>query len=334
MNDDGPDVTQLEHWVSIATTIVAPATVLGALLFYFGYVSSASEYKYFGVDVDTIGLSTQDYIMRSPQTLLVPLLVLTLASAGFLMLNAAVHRRVAAAAARSAGAAKAATPDAKPARHVEHIRHMMKRSRAFGLALLTVGVTLLFAYSYVRNWTLYGLVTPLLIGLGAAIIAYASRLLNQLSRLPEHQAPIAAKDAGHVRAAPAHADSSVLARRIAGVLIYVVIAASIFWATATVAQWSGLGLAHYDAEHFDNLPSVILDTKERLFLEDPGIGETLLPQSEGQTFHYRYRGLRLLIEGQNRMFLVPDQWSASDSTLIVPLDGSVRVQFQFQNQFP
>jgi hypothetical protein len=34
------------------------------------------------------------------------------------------------------------------------------------------------------------------------------------------------------------------------------------------------------------------------------------------------------------MFLVPDVWSASDSTLIVPLNGSVRVQFQFQNQLP
>ena len=84
----------------------------------------------------------------------------------------------------------------------------------------------------------------------------------------------------------------------------------------------------------DDLPSVILDTKERLFLHDAGIEETVLPPSGGQTFHYRYRGLRLLIEGQDRMFLVPDRWSASDTTLIVPLDGSVRVQFQFQNQPP
>jgi hypothetical protein len=34
------------------------------------------------------------------------------------------------------------------------------------------------------------------------------------------------------------------------------------------------------------------------------------------------------------MFLVPDKWSASDSTLVVRLDGSVRVQFQFQNEAP
>jgi hypothetical protein len=62
--------------------------------------------------------------------------------------------------------------------------------------------------------------------------------------------------------------------------------------------------------------------------------ETALPASEGQTFRYRYRNLRLLIQGKDRMFLVPDAWSASDSTLVVPLDDSVRVRFQFQNDPP
>ncbi len=335
MTDDKPTGTQLEQWVSIGATIVAPVTVLGALLFYFGYVTSASEYSYFGIDVDTIGLSTQDYIMRSPQTLLVPLLVLPLAAAGFLTLNAAVRGRIASAVAHAANEAKdeanEAKPDANPVRHVEHIRHVAQKSRALGLAVLTVGVVLLLAYSNFGVWALYGLVTPLLIGLGAAIVSYTSHVLNLLQRLQEPQSPRTAKDARAVREAPAHADSSVVARRIAVVLICVVIAASIFWATATIAQWSGRGLAIYSVDHLDNLPSVILDTKERLFLRDPGIEETVLPPSEGQTFHYRYRGLRLLIEGQDRMFLIPDQWSQYDSTLIVPLDGSVRIQFQFQN---
>lgn len=329
MADDRAAGSQLEQWVSLGATIVAPVTVLGALLFYFGYVSSASEYAYFGIDVDTVGLSTQGYIMRSPQTLLVPLLVLTLVSAGFLTLNAAVRRRVTSVVAHEAGTAD---PDADPAQRVRQIQHMAQRSRIPGLAALTAGIILLFTYSYMRDWAFYGLVTPLLIAFGAAIISYASHVLNFLHRLQGQQERAIAKDDGTVR--PVHANDSVLARRTVGVLIYVVIAASIFWATATVAQWSGRGLAEYDATHFDNLPSVILDTKERLFLRDPGIEETQLPPSQGQTFHYRYRGLRLLIEGQDRMFLVPDYWSASDSTLVVPLDGSVRVQFQFQNQPP
>jgi hypothetical protein len=71
-----------------------------------------------------------------------------------------------------------------------------------------------------------------------------------------------------------------------------------------------------------------------LFLRSPGVQETKLPASEGQTFHFRYRNLRLLIHGKDRMFLVADRWSASSSTVVVPLDGSVRGQFPFQNQHP
>jgi hypothetical protein len=334
MADDRPSGSQLGQWISTGASIVAPVTLLSALLFYFGYVSSASEYAYFGIDVDTIGLSTQGYIMRSPQTLLVPLLVLPLAGAGFLTLNAAIRRRITSRVARTADEANTEKPDGDQARQAEHIRHVVQWSRLFGLAVLTSGLILLFAYPYLHGWALYGLVTPLLIGLGAAIIAYGSRVLTLLQRLQEQQAPGAAKDAGPNRARLAHEDSSVVARRIAGALIYVVIAASIFWATATIAQASGRAIAQNAAEHFDDLPSVILDTKERLFLHDPGVEETVLPPSGGQTFHYRYRGLRLLIEGQDRMFLVPERWSASDSTLIVPLDSSVRVQFRFQNQPP
>lgn len=331
MTDERPPGGQVERWVSIGATIVAPVTVISALLFYFGYVSSRSQYAYFGIDVDAIGLSTQDYIMRSPQPLLVPLLVLTLGGTGFLWLDAAVQRRIASAVADEAEKANAAKPESNPAQNAEQLA---RRSAILGLAVLTVGVVLLFGYAYVREWAFYGLVTPLLFALGAVLIVYASRIRNLLQRKREQQARVTAKGARPARAALAPADGSMLVGRVPGVLIYVVIAASIFWVTATIAQWSGLGLAQYDAQRLQRLPSVILDTKERLFLRDPGIEETVLPTSEGQTFHYRYRRLRLLIEGHDRMFLVPDNWSASDSTLIVPLDGSVRVQFQFQNQSP
>ena len=330
MATDKPAGAQFEQWASLIGTIAAPITVLGALLFYFGYVSSASEYAYFGINVDTIGLSTQAYIMRSPQTLLVPLLVLTLASAGFLTLNAAVRRRITSAVTHVPDVADAS---AIQAQRVRHIKRIVLRWRISGLIALTVGFIMLFAYPYMRDWPVYGLVTPLLIGIGAAIIAYTSHILTFLHRLQGQQKWSTAKDS---QSEYEQAGGSLLARRTAGVFVYVMIAASIFWATATIAQWSGRGLAEYAAVHFDALPSVILDTKEQLWLHDPPstVSVTQLPPSEGQTFHYRYRGLRLLIVGQDRMFLVPAQWSPSDSTLIIPLDGSVRVQFQFENQAP
>ena len=192
MTGDRTPGTQLEQWISIGATIVAPVTVARRPICFTSATSrTASEYAYFGIDVDTIGLSTQDYIMRSPQTLLVPLLVLTLGGAGFLMLNVAVRGRVASAVASCSRRGEART--LYPARHVEHIRHMVQGSRIFGLAVLIAGVVLLFTYSYFRNWALYPLVTPLLIALGAAIIAYTSHVPNLLQRLQDQQALATAK---------------------------------------------------------------------------------------------------------------------------------------------
>ena len=292
--------SQFERYLSLGASVVAPITIISALLFYFGYVSSRAQYKYFGVDVDTIGLSTQDYVMRSPQPLLVPLLVLVVIAVALV----AVHLWVTAWLGR-----------ARP----ERARIVTHRALYIGLVILAAGITLIILYPVLADWPYYNLVTPIIVAVGAGVVAYSWRLVSRLPPEPD--------------ALPSPAGSPAL-RRMGLVLLCVLVAATLFWSTATIAQWSGRGLARQDARHLDDLPRVILDTKERLYITDPFIKETALPPSEGQTFHYRYRNLRLLIQGKDRMFLVPDAWSASDSTLVVPLDDSVRVRFQFQNDPP
>jgi hypothetical protein len=51
--------------VELIALIVAPATLLGALLFYFGWARSRAQARYFGIDVDLLGRSTQEYALRS-----------------------------------------------------------------------------------------------------------------------------------------------------------------------------------------------------------------------------------------------------------------------------
>jgi hypothetical protein len=292
--------SQFERYLSLGASVVAPITIISALLFYFGYVSSRAQYAYFGIDVDTIGLSTQDYVMRSPQPLLVPLLVLVMIAVALV----ALHLWVTAWLGR-----------ARP----ERARIVTHRALYIGLVILAAGITLIILYSVLADWPYYNLVTPIIVAVGAGLVAYSWRLVSRLPPQPD--------------ALPSPAGSPAL-RRMGLVLLCVLVAATLFWSTATIAQWSGRGLARQDARHLDDLPRVILDTKERLYISDPFIKETALPASEGQTFRYRYRNLRLLIQGKDRMFLVPDAWSASDSTLVVPLDDSVRVRFQFQNDPP
>ena len=175
MTDGEPPVTRLEQWVSTGATIVAPVTVLGALLFYFGYVSSRSQYAYFGIDVDTIGLSTQDYIMRSPQPLLVPLLVLTLVGVGFLTLNITVRRLITSAVGRTAGDANMANPELIQRGTSNASVKWCNGRGSSGWQCLSSVFSCFFAIStddHARAWVLHSVYTTL-IAFGVALTAYA-----------------------------------------------------------------------------------------------------------------------------------------------------------------
>lgn len=307
MPDDASPLARLERVVSSTASIVAPISLITGLLFYFGYASSRAQYDYFGIDVDTIGLTTQDYVMRSPQPLLTPLLAFLLVAVLVAAVNDLIRRRV--------GAAVAEGDDPDPdiairaRRRLRRDRRLARAVAVVGYAVLLAGVVLLLAYGVLSAWPYYPLVTPVVLALGAALALYGRRISRMLRA--EQRGP-----------------------RPTGLALGLVLAVSVFWATATFAQWSGRGTALEIAGDLDRLPSVIVDTTERLYLTSPGIDERALEPAEGQTFRYRYRNLRLLIQGQDVLFLVPSTWSPENSTLLVPMDGSVRLQFQFENQPP
>ena len=280
MTDTPP--TGIDRWVSLATSFVAPVTVISGILFYFGYVAARAQYDYFGLDVDVIGLSTRAYVMRSPQPLLTPMLVLVLGGVAVVALHHWVRRQ-----------------SAEP-----WFGRLVTIVLGVGLALLAAGTLLLAGFSFVGGWAYYALVTPVLLGGGAALVAYALRLRG-----------------------------GRLEPRI--VLLWVGVAACVIWATATTAQWTGRGLAMEQARNLRSLPSVVLDTRERLHVPaTAGVEEVVRPDAGEDDYRFRYWRLRLLIQGDDRMFLVPDTWSAGGTTILVRLDDDVRVQFQFRNSPP
>jgi hypothetical protein len=59
--------------VELLTKVLAPTTVLGALLFYLGWVRTDHVLRSFGVDSSLVSFSVNDYIMRSADTTLEPL---------------------------------------------------------------------------------------------------------------------------------------------------------------------------------------------------------------------------------------------------------------------
>jgi hypothetical protein len=267
--------TAWERWYSLATTFVAPATFLSALLFYFGYVSSRAQYRYFGLDVDTLGLSTQDYVMRSPQALLVPALLLTALGVAGLVVRRALDDR-------------------------ELSPRAVRLLRVAAAVPAVAGVVLLVGYRWLGGWVWYGMATPLLLAGALVVLAWLWHRTGQ---------------------------------RGAAAFALLAVATCLFWATATLAQWTGLGAAQRTARHLDQLPAVVIDTTERLYLTGGIVEETRLAAEEGQQFRYRYRGFRLLIQAGDRMFLVPSRWSPGGSTVLLEL-GDVRARFRFVNRPP
>lgn len=143
-------------------------------------------------------------------------------------------------------------------------------------------------------------ITPLTFGLGLPLAAYGGWVLGRAPRMP-----------------------TVLMIILVGVATL-----GLFWGTNSFAAAYGRGRANQVAAALHTRPAVVLDTKERLYLTLPGVTETALPASEGQTFRFRYRGLHVLIAAGGRLFLVPAQWNAaSDTVVVVPYSDAVRIQF-------
>lgn len=295
----------VEQWLNLAGSIAAPTGLVSALLFYFGYASTRAKYAFFGVDVDVVGLGTRDFLLRSPQPLFAPFVILALLGLLAARLHITIHRTL-------------ESPQGEASSHT--LRHILlaRVARLFeglGAIALGTGVALLVGAAWLSSWTLFDMVTPATLMCGVLFVTYGRHVR------------IVAKNA---RIVGPPRNSAGLGRTV-WVLCAVVLSGSAFWATSTLAEWSGRGQAISLSGRFGELPRVILDTKERLYIQNAIIRESLLPPESSQTFRFRYRNLRLLVEGEGRLFLVPEVWSRSGTTLVVPLDGDVRVQFQFQS---
>lgn len=68
-----PEPTATQRALEVAGLVVAPATLLTALMYFFGLLHAYWFFSRFGVDYTVMGLTTQDYLVRSADGLFVPL---------------------------------------------------------------------------------------------------------------------------------------------------------------------------------------------------------------------------------------------------------------------
>jgi hypothetical protein len=269
--------------------LFAPGTLIVALAFYFGWVQTHALYAYFGIDADVLGLSTPQYVLRSADVLWPTLAGLTL----LVLLALAGHSWL-----------------------LQHLQRS-PRTRRFS-AVIWVSFTLgalLFTLGFVfwaPSWQGYPL-APLCFALSFSAIGY-SRLLRGHRR---------ALRGGHKGE-----DSPSLVERSISWGLLVLITLSVFWAVAGFATDLGTGRAQaLEASQFNTTPDVILYSTSRIKIDAHSVSETDLGSAYAP-YRYRYSGLKLLVEANGKLLLIPFDWSTSNAfTLVLPQNNSIRLAF-------
>ncbi|MBT0773643.1 hypothetical protein KIH74_32160 [Kineosporia sp. J2-2] len=274
------------EFIKFAVQVVAPTTVVTALLYYFGYVATRARFAYFGIDLDLLGLSQQALLMRSVGVMFPPLvLALTVVAAG-LWTHVTLNRLLAS------------------GRHPQTLRRVGFLVIVVGLLVLLRGTAGMVIPSIAENEP--PATTPLCLASGALALATGRRILARTS-------PVA----------PARGSRYELS---AWICVWTIVALGSFWAVNSFAGVYGRGQATVDSERLDERPRVIVDTKESLRVSYPGVREDLLDGPDDRRFGYRSSGWRLYAATGEQMLLIPDGWRQAGTVLLVPVNDDVRVQ--------
>lgn len=280
-----------EKWMGFLSSFVAPLTLVTALLFYFGYVSTREFFRYFGVDVDIVGLSSQEFVMRSPGALFIPVMVLTLLAA-----TAILGHRVL----RSWLLGQERTIQ----------RRVIGGIAWTGIAFILAGLVLAFLVPLLPDWTYGQLLTPLFLAIGAGLAAYAAATVRALDSASGGRGVVVL----------------LVLVMIAGTFWSTATIAQ--WWGLGQARSLAADLTTLPAVVLDTRERLYPGNDDITFQQLGEESSAAAADSAPAAFGYRYFGLRLLAQGSGRLYLVPDTWSPDASTIVVPFD-EVRVRFRF-----
>lgn len=303
--------------VSMVFKVMAPTAVITALLYYFGWARTDAAARRAGVDQSLFGFSTNDYLLRSVGPLFKPfglgLLAVAVIAVALGGIRTRVRRRI--------------SDGSLPPHRVNHV--------GWGLlavsAAATTGAALLLPT--IRTQT-PGHSAALLMFVGAATLGGALSLADvqrgeaARSELRRHQ--LGREDEQHE---PAQLSDLLSPQRgwLLGVVVALVVV-GLFAATLRLAFEDGEASIVDYARTIDRQPSVIITSTQPLDIDLPGVeSHVLLPSAKYRDDpRYRYSGLHLLLEANQRLFLVTRAFGRSDeawAVAVVPYTENLRLDF-------
>jgi hypothetical protein len=292
--DVGPAPDPGEHrvpaLVKLLASIVAPTTLLTGLLFYFGWAHAYWFFYHFGIDSSLLGLTTQDYLLRSVDALFVPLTVFATMCLLLLWGHMTLRSRLV----------------------VRHRAGLLRRLTqgfvAGGLILFVIGMAGIF---YRTIFEFHRFVSPFSLASGVLLIAYASYLKRT-------------RDAQSGRRQRSVPDLMPL---IQSAGVFLLVALSLFWAATDYAATVGGSRARQFQAELHAYPSAVLYSSRSLSLGAPGVEEIVCGRRDA-AYRFRYEGLKLLLRAEDHYFFLPEAWTRSDgAAIVIPQSDSVRLEF-------
>jgi hypothetical protein len=279
----------LRSALSLIGVLGPPLTVATALLVYFGWARSDVQARELGLEESVLGMSTRDYVLRSIDTLFVPLLFVGCVGIGWLLAHEQISRAV------------------DHGRGLNGWRTGFRVLRFAWLAVPTAG------YLAGLGWPMWmELIVPLCLAVGILATTYASVMLRR----------IAARSGASV-------DSSLATWHWAlmKLLIGALVALSLFWELSEFAGVVGRGLAHQVVANLDQRTGVVVFSKEDIQIGGPGVNKYRITESTS-AYGFRYDGLRLLQHTGDKYYLLPVGWrTVADGVIALPDDGTLRLEF-------
>ena len=278
----------LAQLTRILGAVVAPTTLVTSVLFYFGWMHAYHFFDYFGVNSTVLGLTTQDYLMRSLDGLFVPMTVLAGTALLALWGHAVLRARLAAGPSRW-------VPRAVPA------------LVAAGLLLATAGLaSVLLAGETLLDGYLYDTAAPLSLALGVLVLLYAVQLWRLLAR------------------PPVRSPWAMVAEWAA---VFVLVGLSLFWAASNYSRAVGYGRAADQVAALPRLPGAAVYSHQRLSLHAPGVREVPCRDPEA-AFRFRYDGLKLVLQAGDQYVFLPAAWTRADGVaILLPRGDALRLEF-------
>jgi hypothetical protein len=286
---DASATSVLSPALSLVAAFGPPLTVLTGLLVYFAWARADVQYTRLGLDYTVVATSTQDYLLQSVSILWIPLVVVTLAGLGWLLL----HERAVAAI------------------DAERYGGLRKVLTGLKFAVIVVPAAGIVVGLILDPW--WDVVVPLSLVIGVLTTTYATVLQRRIRTATGERQEAVSLGRWHWP----------MLKLLIGTLVTLIL----FWELSVFAGIVGRGYAHQIVGDLDNRTGVIVYSVKDLHIDAQGVTVTRFP-GETSAYGYRYDGLKLLTKSGDKYYLLPLGWNYDDGkTIVLNDDSTIRLEF-------